>query len=307
LERLRASELAREAELKPLLESIRRAAAANPEEALALLRSLDLSDHVQARAYSDFIRDLWFESEQWSSQLVEEFDRVYALCSASPGMGQLFALGSFADLAHFANDSLKLALTQRFLAALDSPHAAVRHTVIRNHSGIDGGASQGAFHAAVMKCLADPDWKVRTMAECYLRDEDALPRTYRPSIADRIRRRFFVWNIYDLGQPGKDGFPDVVDRDAGSVRKWISWAPMAGLGIGAIWAGQLLLGAGVVLMGAAIALMCVSSWTRRFGMLRDPWDSALFCAAMGSFVIGLVAMAWVWIVSVYHVVRWLVA
>jgi hypothetical protein len=58
------------------------------------------------------------------------------------------------------------------------------------------GANQAAFLAAVIRHLDDPDWKVRAIADCYLRGEGMLPDAYRPSMLDRLRRRYLTWLVY---------------------------------------------------------------------------------------------------------------
>jgi hypothetical protein len=65
------------------------------------------------------------------------------------------------------------------------------------------------------------DWKFRAVAGSYLSSKHSLPQSHRPSISDRLRRRFFLTEMYETFDLESYG-PDLFERDT-RLRGWAFW------------------------------------------------------------------------------------
>lgn len=152
------------------------------------VQGLNLSEMDQAFKYSDLIEAIIGNCSQWRKFLLNELDRVLLLYEQSNSASVLQALQGFAFLEFCRDSSVTEAISERYAAALCSRSRAVRLLALNIFSGFRI-SNNATLHEALSECLSQADWKVRWEAEKVFAEAHLLPIRYRPSLADRIRRR----------------------------------------------------------------------------------------------------------------------
>ena len=178
----------RQARCKNIQSSIQAKAAAQPDAFISYVQGLNLSEMDQAFKYSDLIEAIIGNCSQWREFLLNELDRVLLLYEQSNSASVLQALQGFAFLEFCRDSSVTEAISERYAAALCSRSRAVRLLALNIFSGFRI-SNNATLHEALSECLSQADWKVRWEAEKVLAEAHLLPIRYRPSLADRIRRR----------------------------------------------------------------------------------------------------------------------
>ncbi|MBP7149113.1 MAG: hypothetical protein KBD01_16415 [Acidobacteria bacterium] len=163
---------------------------------LESVNSLDPHDATDAIRLADIYEALAPAAPTLESFFAAQLSRILASCRARPRSRPAFGvLIAFMFLESCAPDTLRRRLRALPVEGLRSDRASLR----RACADLLGGhrlADDAPAREAVYRSLSDPDWRVRALAESSLEEEGLLPPDYRPSVLDRLRRRFLSWTDY---------------------------------------------------------------------------------------------------------------
>lgn len=175
---------------------MRAEASAASEQLANAVGALNPLDDSQATGLSDIYEALAPDVAALLPLFLGELNRLLRICESHPRSRSAFsALASLMFLESHASGSAQDAIRSRLVEGLHSSPVSVRRACADLLGGF-GVERDATSRSELERCLEDPDWRIRALAESSLEGAGLLPPTYKPSLLDRLRRKSGDWRSY---------------------------------------------------------------------------------------------------------------